>query len=59
MTVRSRVRVADFRGIEVVGLVAALFAASATALGLAIALGCLVLTPSVGVLTGIANQLFP
>lgn len=47
------------RGASTLGLLAALLAASAIALGLVIVLGCLVLTPSVGILGGIAAQLLP
>ncbi|MGH3705452.1 MAG: hypothetical protein ACRDT9_12535 [Agromyces sp.] len=47
------------RGVSTVGLLAALLAASAIALGLAIVLGCLVLAPSVGILSGIASRLLP
>ncbi|MFB6610914.1 hypothetical protein ACFCVO_11370 [Agromyces sp. NPDC056379] len=47
------------RGASTVGHLAALLGASATALGLAIVLGCLVLAPSVGILGGIASRLLP
>lgn len=47
------------RDASTLGLLAALLAASAIALGLAIVLGCLVLAPSVGILGGIAAQLLP
>ncbi|WP_157372913.1 hypothetical protein [Agromyces sp. Root81] len=57
MTARSDMHVDGPRGVEVVGLLVALFAASAAAMGLAIALGCLLLAPSAGVLGGVASRL--